>query len=100
MRGVDLDLFDFDYDLTWFAFFLSADGRVYGRYGGRDGDSPGKYLSLAGLRSAMAEALARHRHAPRSAASVAAREVRTAERYPAAWGRPNTACIHCHHVNE
>ena len=36
ITGVDLRLFEFDYDLTWFAFFLSADGAVYGRYGGRD----------------------------------------------------------------
>jgi hypothetical protein len=100
MRGVDLDLFDFDYDLTWFAFFLSADGQVYGRYGGRDADSPGKHLSLAGLRYAMAQALDRHRHADSAAPTGQRREVRTAEQYPAARGRAANACIHCHHVNE
>ena len=36
ITGVDLRLFDFDYDVTWFAFFLNADEHVYGRYGGRD----------------------------------------------------------------
>src|SRR5438309_35224 len=45
MRGVDLDLFDFDYDLTWMAFFLDADGRVLGRAGLRPGD---RLLSVAG----------------------------------------------------
>jgi hypothetical protein len=30
LRGVNLDIFDFDYDLTWMAFFLSADERVLG----------------------------------------------------------------------
>jgi hypothetical protein len=100
MRGVDLDLFDFDYDLTWFAFFLNADGRVYGRYGGRDADSPGKYLSLAGLRYAMAEALDQHGRAPRTPGPVLHKTVRTAERYQAARQRGDGACIHCHHVNE
>ena len=52
MRGVDLDVFDFDYDLTWMAFFLSADGKVYSRYGGRSPDSASQYLSRAGLRHA------------------------------------------------
>src|SRR5438552_4228565 len=61
MRGVNLDVFDFDFDLTWAAFFLSPDEMVYGRYGGRDARSPDSRLSLAGLRYAMAQALAAHR---------------------------------------
>ena len=61
MRGVDLDLFDFDYDLTWMAFFLNAEGTVYGRYGGRDAESADSRVSLAGLRYALEAALARHR---------------------------------------
>jgi hypothetical protein len=36
MRGVDLTTFDFDYDLTWAAFFMNANEHIYGRYGGRD----------------------------------------------------------------
>jgi len=37
---IDLRLFDFfDHDLNFFVFFISADERVYGRYGGRDGKS-------------------------------------------------------------
>src|SRR5262245_65790400 len=61
MRGVDLDLFDFDYDLTWMGFFLDGDDRVLGRYGGRDADSADSRLSLAGLKYAMERALERHR---------------------------------------
>ena len=33
----DLNLFEFDYDLTFMVFFLNAEGKVYARYGGRDG---------------------------------------------------------------
>lgn len=37
MNGVDLKRFQFDYDQTWCAFFMNADGTIYGRYGTRAG---------------------------------------------------------------
>jgi membrane-associated protease RseP (regulator of RpoE activity) len=98
MRGVNLRVFDFDYDLTWMAFFLSADEHVYGRYGGRTPDSADAVLSLAGLRHALAEALAAHRRASRSEAAAPTGTPLTAERYPAAQRFTARACIHCHHV--
>ena len=97
MRGVDLDLFDFDYDLTWMGFFLSADGTVLGRYGGRDAESADSRVSLGGLRYAMRAALERHRRAAPSLATPA-KPPRTIERYPAARRLPERACIHCHQV--
>jgi predicted metalloprotease with PDZ domain len=100
MRGVDLDVFDFDYDLTWMAFFLSADGKVYGRYGGRSPESASKYLSRAGLRHAADAALAAHRREPPAADAEAPRKPRTAEQYPAAARLTPGACIHCHNVYE
>ncbi len=119
MRGVDLDVFDFDYDLTWMAFFLSADGEVYGRYGGRGPDEGTKYRSPAGLRHALDAALAAHRRsqtrgargegreprenkalplAPRPSPLAPAQKVRTVEQYPAAARLSPGACIHCHNV--
>src|SRR5436305_11878061 len=97
MRGVDLDLFDFDYDLTWMAFFLGSDGRVLGRYGGRDADSAEGRVSLAGLRYAMAAALEAHRRGA-GPAPAATNAPRTAEQLPAAARLPQTACIRCHQV--
>ena len=61
MRGVNLDVFDFDFDLTLAAFFVSPNEKVYGRYGSRDATSPDSRVSLAGLHYAMTEALAVHR---------------------------------------
>jgi hypothetical protein len=117
MRGVDLDVFEFDYDLTWMAFFLNADGKVYGRYGGRGPDSASKYLSPAGLRHALDAALASHRRSqprgsriedrgskehsrdPRSAIFRDPRsKIRTVEQYPAAARLSPGSCIHCHNV--
>ena len=38
--GEDLNLFEFDYDLTFMVFFLSADQKVYARYGSRMPTAP------------------------------------------------------------
>jgi serine protease Do len=98
MRGVDLDLFDFDYDLTWMGFFLHPDGTIYGRYGGRDADSAESRVSLAGLRYALEAALARHRRMEIHPPPAETKPPRMAEQYPAARRLPERACIHCHQV--
>lgn len=97
MRGVNLEVFDFDYDLTWMAFFLRADERIYGRYGGRTPDSATAYLTLEGLRHALTQALAAHQ---KNAAKqrVEQRPPRTPDQYAAAKQLTAKACIHCHHV--
>lgn len=98
MRGVDLEVFDFDFDLTWAAFFLSPDGTVHGRYGGRDADSAESQVSLAGLKYAMSRALAaQRRHVP-TQATAKAKLVRTVDQYPAAKRLKASACVHCHQV--
>jgi hypothetical protein len=99
MRDVNLALFDFDYDLTWMAFFLGPQGRVYGRYGGRDAASADGRVSLAGLRYAMDAALAA-RAADRSASDRghgAAARLTVAD-FPASRRLPANACVHCHQV--
>jgi hypothetical protein len=98
ITGVDLNLFDFDYDLTWMGFFLSADEVVYGRYGGRDAGDADARLSLAGLRQAMRSALAEHRS--RKAKPAPRGKPLRAEDYPAARRLPRAECIHCHQVYE
>ena len=96
IQGADLSLFEFDYDLTWAAFFLSADEVIYGRYGGRDATSDDGRLSLAGLTYAAGRALERHKE---PAKPQAARTVDRVEDYPAAKARKRQDCIHCHQVN-
>jgi serine protease Do len=98
MRGVDLDLFDFDYDLTWMGFFLHPDGIVYGRYGGRDADSADSRVSLAGLCYALETALAQHRRTETRHPPLQTKPPRTVEQYPATRRLPERACIHCHQV--
>ncbi len=98
MRGVNLNVFDFDYDMTWAALFLNAQEKVLGRYGSRDADSADKHLSLAGLSYAMRQALAAHRRG-QSEEPLACRSMpRTVEQYAAAKRLKENACIHCHQV--
>jgi serine protease Do len=98
MRGVNLDVFAFDYDLTWAGFFLGADEAVYGRYGGRDAESADKYLTLPGLKHAMRAALAAHRKSAKEKAPSETKPARTVEQYPAAKKLRADVCIHCHQV--
>jgi predicted metalloprotease with PDZ domain len=98
ITGFDLNLFEFDHDLTWVGFFLDAEERVLGRYGGRDASGPDGRLSLAGLRYTMRRALARHRE-KKPPAPVRDKPLR-AEDYPAAKSLRRGECIHCHQINE
>jgi len=107
MRGVDLATFDFDFDLTWAALFMNANGHVYGRYGSRDEGSAEAGLSLKGLTYAMRQALDAFRDRPdaqrqhRAAGATGASSVelpRRPELYPKARRFKRDRCIHCHQV--
>jgi hypothetical protein len=106
MKGVDLQVFQFDYDQTWAAFFMNADGTIYGRYGTRAGhkDHATTHISLASLKKSMQRALELHRGYPANRAQLAGKlgpavEFRDAEHTP---GAPlkERHCIHCHNVWE
>ena len=99
MRGVDLSIFEFDYDMQWQAMMLAPNGEVLGRFGGRDADTPAKYHTLAGLRHSLAAALLRHKKQG-DWPQVAKKKPDRPEDYPAAEKRSDNTCIHCHHVYE
>jgi hypothetical protein len=98
VRGLDLNVFDFDYDLTWFALMLSPEGGVLGRFGARGEETSGKCRSLRALRFCLEKALERQRRGDEPNPSQAA--PRRPEDYPAARQLTSKACIHCHHVYE
>jgi serine protease Do len=99
ITGVDLNLFEFDYDLTWAAFFMNGSGKVYGRYGGRDAKGPDTRNSLTGLRFAMQAALEEHRRDPQARPAGPAKAPVLVENFPSAKNVRN-GCIHCHQVKE
>ncbi len=99
MRGVDLSIFEFDYDMQWQALMLAPSGDVLGRFGGRDADTPAKYQTLAGLRHSLVAAIQLHKTKGGRSPNEKKKPIRP-EDYPAAEKRPDNACIHCHHVYE
>lgn len=97
MAGADLSLFEYDYDLTWAAFFLNADEQIYGRFGGRDASGADSRNTLPGLRHAMNAALETHKNVKTQPKARTGKPLRV-EDYGGA--RRARGCIHCHQVWE
>jgi serine protease Do len=111
MEGVDLSLFQFDYDQTWCAFLMNADRTIYGRYGTRAtrGADAGTDVSVAGFEKALEAALEVHAGYPGNRASLAgkraapppAKEIRSFPLFKSRFAEaPPRGCAHCHHVWE
>jgi hypothetical protein len=111
-NGLDLGVFQYDYDQSWAAMFLNADMTVYGRYGTRAASGPQSdgLLSQGGFQHAAERALALHKAYPGNKAQLAAKsgakpEYKTPTEIPGLTDRPAKAtvrqqCIHCHMVKE
>src|SRR5207302_1807316 len=93
----DLNLFEFDYDLTFMVFFLDETGRVYARYGGRDAESPDRRQSLAGLHDTMQSVLLVHE---RGEKAFAPRSQEAPHFLRQGLIRGADRCLHCHQVKE
>lgn len=93
---VDINLFAFDFDLTMMTFFLSPEGKVYSRYGGRDSKDAENRLSLAGLRHTMESVLAMHK----SKTPVVAERAVEKPLIPKDISIAKRGCVHCHNVKE
>ena len=103
-----------DLDLSWWGWFLSPEGKVYGVFGGRDRVSDETRISPAALAATLKRVLAHHYDPRRPAwdvdgpAPVREGDARSAKELPgfAAWSthgnRESKAqtCIHCHQVAE
>src|SRR5258707_729896 len=64
-NGLDLSLFQYDYDQSLAAFFLNADGTIYGRYGTRSHETESERdVSVDGFTRALEGALELHRQFP------------------------------------
>ena len=112
MKGVDLRLFQFDYDQSWAVLFLNADGTIYGRYGTRAGDkkNAATHISVPSFKKAMERSLELHKGYPANKAQLTAKlgpepRYTAPEQIPGLRDRalgPTTPknCIHCHMVGE
>lgn len=104
MNGVNLSLFQFDYDLTWMAFFMDAKDQFYARYGGRGESDPESHLSKKSLLAVMRRVLSVHKSGDVQAVSarVSVEPRRIPEDIPTMKkmmaSRKENKCIHCHDV--
>src|SRR5262245_59008069 len=115
-NGADLSLFQFDYDLTFAAFFMNADKTIYGRFGTRsDRKDAMKDMSMEGFRKALEGALELHKKYPANRTSLAGKRgsaprFPVPEEYPSLKGKYSSkldyegkvvqSCIHCHQVRD
>lgn len=114
-NGMDLSQFQFDYDLTFAAFFMNADKTLYGRYGTRSDKKAMRDISMEGLGAALEAALELHRSYPANKASLLAKKgppsaIDVPEQFPSLkekykatldyTGDVMPSCIHCHQVRE
>jgi serine protease Do len=114
-NGLDLALFQFDYDQSFHAFFLNADKTVYGRFGTRSGREEEEDMTMPGLRQAMLGALELHAEFPANREQLAGKqgrpvEYRVPEELPTLKGKYTdklnyegavvASCIHCHQIRD
>ncbi len=109
MNGINLDLFQFEYDLTWMSFFMDAENRIYTRYGGRDDSHPESHLNRDSLLATMKSVVMLHKLddviksslEPNPSTGRTGRRPRTPEQIPTMarmMAKRKNKCIHCHDV--
>ena len=96
---VDLNLFEFDYDLTWAGFFMNKHGHVYARYGTRKERDADTMISEKGLITVMNKVLEAHKRDKNKKLSrrKAAKRPEAFRTLPAKFKSGKT-CMHCHQV--
>jgi serine protease Do len=109
---VDLQRFQFDYDVSLVAILMHADGTIYGRYGTRASRvrTDDTHISPASFERALERGLKIHSQYPANRAALAGKQPRKvsldkpedAPELVAVAARPITRsnCIHCHMAGE
>ena len=122
INDLDLSLLQFDFELTWAAFFLNGDRTLYGRYGTRSErdrkrnvffnrmpehklrDGLPKDMSIAGFKASLRSTLALHEDYKRAPEQIAP-QLRDKRGRAWPWPTPEDmpgikrGCTHCHQVN-
>ena len=103
MNDVNLELFQFEYDLTWMSFFMDARNRFYARYGGRDDSGAESHLNRESLVRLMGQVLLLHKaqRVQTSRYEPTGRATRKPGQIPtmaAMLAKRKNKCIHCHDI--
>jgi hypothetical protein len=114
-NALDLNVFQFDYDLSFSTIVFNADGTIYGRYGSWQHQRDANDVTTAGYKATLTAALALHKAFPANKASLAGKmggpapfnvpvEIPTlAGKYQRDlnWdGKVVPSCVHCHQIGD
>jgi serine protease Do len=114
-NALDLQKFQFDYDLSFSTLIFNADGTLYGRYGSWTHQADPEARETIGYRRALEAALNLHRGYPANRASLAGKQggstpFKTPVEIPTLAGKYGRelnwngnvvqSCVHCHQVGE
>lgn len=114
-NGLDLSLFQFDYDQSFHVLVLNADKTIYGRFGTRSPRPEHEDMTLEGLRESLTAALDLHANYPANRAALAAKTggkplFPAPEQFPTLKGKYTSqlnyegkvvqSCIHCHQIRD
>jgi len=114
-NALDLNRFQFDFDLSFSALIFNGDGTVYGRYGSWAHQSNPGESAAGGFREALEAALEIHGDYPASKSSLAGKQprpspYRTPVDMPGLQGRYTRnldwegavvqSCVHCHQIGD
>jgi len=101
MKGVDVHTYDFDFDLTFAALLMHADGTIHRTYAGRDHSGSESHLSAASLQRALEDTRADHAAYVKDPRPPTPRAPQRVDRMPWMKARPKQPeCYHCHNVND
>lgn len=114
-NALDLQLFQFDYDLSLSAIFFNADKTIYGRFGSWKHQKDAFDKTTASFRAALEGALDLHRGYPANKSSLAGKQgvelpfknpleiPQLAGKYKSEldWqGKVVQSCVHCHMIGD
>ncbi len=104
MAGVDIHVFDFDFDLTFCVLLMNADGTIYHTYGGRDWTDPQSHLSMKAFVDVLRKTVREHEAYSADPRPPKKRPKLTVERIPPMAERirkgKQPTCYHCHTVHD
>jgi len=99
-----------DFDVSWWCYFLSPKGELYGVYGGKDEVSDKTRISVESLTNTLVRVLKHHYNPQRAEWGIDGPEPDLSKFVPAyklpgtkSWASERQAhvgCMHCHHVGE
>ncbi len=102
MSGVNINLYQFDYDLTFAALLMNADGTVYHRYGTRIADDASSRLSMKAFSRLLLDSLEDHREYMKNPSPPPPKRPLVIEEIPSMAKRlkqkQKIDCFHCHMV--